>query len=101
LALTNHPGRKKIEKAVARYLGEQATGRLRSSIVAPPPGGPPSDFLNFSEPRRPTTFEGGNRPNEAGRFEDAAALDDDLAELRARKNWATDTNMNQGGPREL
>ena len=108
--LRNAPGRKKVVKGVARFLEADRARRLRSEIRVLEPPGRSSGLLDLGSPEPPSMIVSSSGPDTLVSAEVASApLDhadpgsawpaeqetpytdyiDDLAEIRASRNWRT------------
>jgi putative transposase len=83
--LRAHPGRRKVQRALARYLSTERSRREMSTIRAASPGIAANDFLDLRQPNRPA-----KRPRqvEAKPTDDFHTDDiEDLEAIRQRKGW--------------
>lgn len=89
-ALSRHPGRKMIERRLSRYLHVERARHWASAIEVDEPLASPAGFDDLLPP--PKTEIGREAWTEMAvetpaRPSTVSALDDDLDEIRRRKNW--------------
>ena len=102
LRILKHPGRKKIERTIARFLEIGATRRLFSLVEPGSVGSAPVGLLSYdaapsTESPKPNQQEadapppGSDRPTESGLKTGPVIVDDDddddLERFRTQKNW--------------
>lgn len=91
-SIRGHPGRRKIERALGRYLNVEQTRRYRTEIVTEAASTPVSDLLQWGDLEVATPPPSAAAPASVRVHQPPPAIcpdEDDLDLLRQRKNWSS------------